>query len=281
MTRRPWAVAVLVAATLTTGACGSGSSGSATSTTATPSGRMILATTTSTRDTGLLDTLVPAFEHAGQCSVKTVAVGSGQAIDLGARGQADVLLVHSPDAEQTFMQQGHGASRLAVMHNDFVLVGPPADPAKVSHAGGIVPALQAIARSRSTFASRADESGTNAKELKLWKQADIAPSGSWYIKTGQGMGPTLTIASQKRAYTLSDRGTFLATKNLDSKILVQGGQPLQNPYHVIVVKHSGTNVGCARAFSRWITSAPTQRVIAGFGKSRYGQALFHPDAAGQ
>jgi tungstate transport system substrate-binding protein len=167
------------------------------------------------------------------------------------------------------------------MHNDFVLVGPPADPAQVSHAGGIVPALQAIARSRSTFASRADESGTNAKELKLWKQADVAPSGSWYIKTGQGMGPTLTIASQKRAYTLSDRGTFLATKNLDSKILVQGGQPLQNPYHVIVVKHSGTNVGCARAFSRWITSPPTQRVIAGFGKSRYGQALFHPDAPGQ
>jgi tungstate transport system substrate-binding protein len=266
---------------LTTAACGSGSSGSATSSTAAPSGRMILATTTSTRDTGLLDTLVPAFEHAGRCSVKTVAVGSGQAIDLGARGQADVLLVHSPDAEQTFMAQGHGASRLAVMHNDFVLVGPPADPAKVSHAGGIVPALQAIARSRSTFASRADESGTNAKELKLWKQAGIAPSGSSYLKTGQGMGPTLTIASQKRAYTLSDRGTFLATKNLDSKILVQGGQPLQNPYHVIVVKHSGTNVGCARAFSRWITSAPTQRVIAGFGKSRYGQALFHPDAPGR
>jgi tungstate transport system substrate-binding protein len=167
------------------------------------------------------------------------------------------------------------------MHNDFVLVGPPADPAKVAHAGGIVPALQAIARSRSTFASRADESGTNAKELKLWKQAAIAPSGSWYIKTGQGMGATLTIASQKRAYTLSDRGTFLATKNLDSKILVQGDQQLQNPYHVIVVKHSGTNVGCARAFSRWITSAPVQRMIAGFGKSRYGQALFHPDAAGQ
>jgi tungstate transport system substrate-binding protein len=281
VTRRCWTVAVLMAAMLATAACGSDSSGSATSTNATPSGQMILATTTSTRDTGLLDTLVPAFEHAGRCSVKTVAVGSGQAIDLGARGQADVLLVHSPDAEQTFMQQGHGASRLAVMHNDFVLVGPPADPAKVSHAGGIVPALQAIARSRSAFASRADESGTNAKELKLWRQAGIAPSGSWYIKTGQGMGPTLTIASQKRAYTLSDRGTFLATKNLDSKILVQGGQPLQNPYHVIVVKHAGTNVGCARAFSRWITSAPIQRLIAGFGKSRYGQALFHPDAPAQ
>jgi tungstate transport system substrate-binding protein len=281
VTRRCWAVAVLVAAMLGAAACGSDSSGDSGSSNSTPGGQMVLATTTSTRDTGLLDTLVPAFEHAGKCSVKTVAVGSGQAIDLGARGQADVLLVHSPDAEKTFMAQGHGASRLAVMHNDFVLVGPPADPAKVSHAGGVVPALQAIADAKASFASRADDSGTNAKELKLWKQAGITPSGSWYIKTGQGMGPTLTIASQKRAYTLSDRGTFLATKNLDSKILVQGGQPLQNPYHVIVVKHAGTNVGCAQAFSRWITSAPTQRLIAGFGKRRYGQALFHPDAAGQ
>jgi tungstate transport system substrate-binding protein len=280
MTRRRWPAAMLVAAVLTTAACGSDSSGSTnTSATATPSGQMVLATTTSTRDTGLLDALVPAFERTGKCSVKTVAVGSGQAMDLGARGQADVLLVHSPDAEQAFMAQGHGASRLAVMHNDFVLVGPPADPAKAAGAGGAVPALQAIAHARAPFASRADDSGTNAKELKLWKQAAITPSGSWYIKTGQGMGPTLTIASQKRAYTLSDRGTFLATKNLESKILVQGGQALQNPYHVIVVKHSGTNVGCARAFSRWITSPPTQRVIADFGKSRYGQALFHPDAA--
>jgi tungstate transport system substrate-binding protein len=281
MTGRRWALAMLVVAILAIAACGSDSSGSAASATATPSGQMILATTTSTRDTGLLDTLVPAFEHASKCSVKTVAVGSGQAIDLGARGQADVLLVHSPDAEQTFMAQGHGASRRAVMHNDFVLVGPPSDSAKAAGAGGIEPALQAIARAKAAFASRADDSGTNAKELKLWEQAGIAPSGSWYIKTGQGMGPTLTIASQKRAYTLSDRGTFLATKNLDSKILVEGGQALQNPYHVIVVKHPGTNVGCAKAFSRWITSAPIQRVIAGFGKRQYGQPLFHPDAGAQ
>ena len=245
------------------------------------SGQMILATTTSTRDTGLLDTLVPVFERAGDCRVKTVAVGSGQALDLGARGQADALLVHSPDAERAFMAEGHGASRLAVMHNDFVLVGPPADPAHVARAGGILPALKAIAHDRDSFASRADDSGTNAKELKLWKAAGIAPSGSWYIKTGQGMGPTLVIASQKRAYTLSDRGTFLATKSLDSKILVQGDPDLQNPYHVIVVKHSGTNTGCAQAFSRWITSAATQRLIAGFGVRKYGQALFHPDAAAQ
>jgi tungstate transport system substrate-binding protein len=163
------------------------------------------------------------------------------------------------------------------MHNDFVLVGPPADPARAAGAGGIEPALKAIAATKSPFASRADDSGTNAEELKLWQEAGITPSGSWYIKTGQGMGPTLAIASQKRAYTLSDRGTFLATKNLESKILVEGGRELQNPYHVIVVKHSGTNVGCARAFARWITSPPTQRLIGQFGKSKYGQALFHPE----
>ena len=276
MTMR-WGIAAVVALLIAALAgCGSSSSGSTT-----PSGQMVLATTTSTRDTGLLDTLVPAFQRASKCSVKTVAVGSGQAIDLGARGQADVLLVHSPDAEQTFMQQGHGESRLAVMHNDFVLVGPPGDPAKTAGAGGIVPALKAIARSESPFASRADDSGTNAKELKLWQEAGITPGGAWYIKTGQGMGPTLTIASQKRAYTLSDRGTYLATKNLDSKILVQGGKELQNFYHVIVVKHDGTNVGCAHAFARWITSPPAQRLIGGFGTSKYGQPLFHPDAPAQ
>src|SRR3954454_5151733 len=280
MTRRVWAIAMIVATIVVAAGCGS-DSGSSSSTSGAASRQMVMATTTSTRDTGLLDTLVPAFEKASDCSVKTVAVGSGQALDLGARGQADVLLVHSPDAEQTFMKQGHGATRRAVMHNDFVLVGPRSDPAKTASAGGIEPAMQAIAKTKSPFASRADDSGTNAKELKLWQQADITPSGSWYIKTGQGMGPTLVIADQKDAYTLSDRGTFLATKHPDSKILVQGDPQLQNPYHVIVVKHPGTNVGCAKAFSDWITSPPTQKLIGSLGKSRYGQALFHPDAAAQ
>jgi tungstate transport system substrate-binding protein len=278
MTSRGWAITVLMAAMLAVAGCGSGSSSGGGSGAATPSGQMILGTTTSTRDTGLLDVLVPAFEHAGACSVKTVAVGSGQALDLGARGQADVLLVHSPDAEQQFMRQGHGSTRLPVMYNDFVLVGPPSDPAKAASAGGASAALKAIAATRSPFASRADDSGTNAKELKLWQQAGVTPSGAWYIKTGQGMGPTLVIASQKRAYTLSDRGTFLATKHLDSKILVQGDKALLNPYHVIVVRHAGTNVGCARAFARWITSPATQKLIGQFGKRQYGQALFHPDA---
>jgi tungstate transport system substrate-binding protein len=282
MTARVWAVAVLVSGVVAVAGCGSDSNSSTSGTSsAAASGQMVMATTTSTRDTGLLDALVPAFEKASKCSVKTVAVGSGQALNLGARGQADVLLVHSPDAEQTFMKQGHGSTRLAVMHNDFVLVGPPSDPDKVASAGGIEKAMQAIAKTKSPFASRADDSGTNAKERKLWQQAGVTPSGSWYIKTGQGMGPTLVIANQKNAYTLSDRGTFLATKNLDSKILVQGDPQLQNPYHVIVVKHSGTNVGCAKAFSDWITGAPTQKLIGQFGKSKYGQALFHPDAASQ
>jgi tungstate transport system substrate-binding protein len=277
MTARLGAVAILVAAMVAAGGCGSDSGSSATTT---PRGPMIMATTTSTRDTGLLDTLVPAFEKATECRVKTVAVGSGQALDLGARGQADVLLVHSPDAETTFMQEGRGSTRVPVMHNDFVLVGPPSDPARTAGAG-IEQAMRAIANTKSPFASRADDSGTNAKELKLWQQAGIEPSGSWYVKTGQGMGPTLVIADQKGAYSLSDRGSFLAAKNVDSKILVQGDPQLQNPYHVIVVKHSATNVGCAKAFSGWITSAPTQKLIGSFGKNRYGQALFHPDAAAQ
>ena len=276
--RRSWFTAAVL---VVLAGCGSDSADNAGVGTPAPGGRMILATTTSTQDTGLLDTLVPAFERTGSCSVKTVAVGSGQAIDLGARGQADVLLVHSPDAEQAFMEEGRGFTRESVMHNDFVLVGPPGDPAGVAGAGDTAQALQAIAESKAEFASRADESGTHAKELKLWEQAGIDPAGPWYLKTGQGMGPTLIIASQKRAYTLSDRGTFLATKSLDSKILVEGDKSLQNPYHVIVVKHAGTNVGCARAFSRWITGAPAQRVIGSFGKRKYGQALFYPDAGSQ
>jgi tungstate transport system substrate-binding protein len=279
VTGRGRAAAMIATAAVAAAGCGSDSSGGGASNASKPGGQMILGTTTSTRDTGLLDAIVPAFEHAGSCSVKSVAVGSGQAMDLGARGQADVLLVHSPDAEQTFMRRGHGSTRRPVMHNDFVVVGPSADPAKTARAAGILAALRAIARTRSAFASRADESGTNAKELELWQQAGITPSGSWYIETGQGMGPTLLIASEKRAYTLSDRGTFLATKSLDSTILVEGGEALRNPYHVIVVKHAGTNVGCARAFSRWITSPPVQRRIGRLGERRYGQPLFHPDAA--
>jgi tungstate transport system substrate-binding protein len=255
--------------------CGSSDSASGSGT---AKGTIVMATTTSTRDTGLLDLLVPAFQRASDCSVKTVAVGSGQALKLGEQGNADVLLVHSPDAEEAFMKAGHGLSRRAVMHNDFVVVGPPGDPAGVARTRSASAAFKRIAASRAPFASRGDDSGTNAKELKIWQSAGVTPQGSWYFKTGQGMGETLTIASQKDAYTLSDRGTFLATKGLESKILEQGDQALQNYYHVIVVRHSGTNTACAKAFSNWITSPSTQRVIGAFGRQKYGRALFHPDA---
>jgi tungstate transport system substrate-binding protein len=242
-----------------------------------PGGTLILGTTTSTQDSGLLDTLVPAFESVSRCRVKTVAVGSGEALAVGAKGDADVLLVHSPAAEEAYMAQGHGLSRAAVMHNDFVVLGPRDDPAHAAGKSAAV-ALRAIAAVRAPFASRADASGTNAKELVLWGLAGVRPSGGWYVETGQGMGETLTIASQKQAYTLSDRGTYLATRNLDLRIISQGGAELVNRYHVIVVRHPGTNVGCARELAGWVTSAATQRQIGQFGFKRYGQPLFFPDA---
>jgi tungstate transport system substrate-binding protein len=243
-------------------------------------GTLLLATTTSTRDSGLLDELLPSFEEQSGCTVKTLAIGSGEAMELGERGDADVLLVHSPEDEREFMADGHGESRKAVMHNDFVLVGPPNDTARIAKADDAPSALAGIAEAEATFASRADDSGTHAKELSLWEAAGIAPEGSWYIETGQGMGETLTIADQRQAYTLSDRGTFLATDNLDSELLVEGGAALLNPYHVIVVKGGDVNKTCARAFSTWITAPATQRAIGDFGKAEYGESLFHPDAAG-
>jgi len=241
-------------------------------------GTMLLATTTSTRDSGLLDELLPSFEKTSRCSVKTLAAGSGEAIELGESGDADVLLVHSPAAEEEFMHGGHGASRKPVMHNDFVLVGPAGDPARIENAADAPDAMARIADAEASFASRADDSGTHAKELALWEAAGTKPGGSWYIETGQGMGETLTIASQKRAYTLSDRGTFLATKNLDSKLLFEGGKDLLNPYHVIVVRGEKVNGACARAFSTWITAPATQRKIQRFGVSEYGEPLFFADA---
>jgi tungstate transport system substrate-binding protein len=243
-------------------------------------GTMLLATTTSTRDSGLLDELLPGFEGESGCSVKTLAVGSGEAMELGERGDADVLLVHSPDAEQDFMAGGHGQSREVVMHNDFVLLGPAADPAAIGQSEDAPSALARIARDEAAFASRGDDSGTHAKELSLWEEAGVEPGGSWYVETGQGMGETLTIADQRQAYTLSDRGTYLATDNLDSELLLEGGEALLNPYHVIVVKGDDVNGECAREFSAWITSAPVQDEIGAFGRSEYGEPLFFPDAAG-
>lgn len=275
---RRTATALALLGMLALGACGEDDSGQ--SDAGTNRGQMILATTTSTQDSGLLHELIPRFEDDSGCPVKTIAVGSGEALELGEKGNADVLLVHSPEAEQEYMDGGHGASRKAVMYNDFIVVGPKDDPAGTKGAESAAEAFTRIAKAEAPFASRADESGTNTKELSIWEAAGVEPKGSWYIETGQGMGETLTIASQKQAYTLSDRGTYLATENLDLGLLVEGGKDLLNPYHVIVVEADGTNRACAQDFSDWITSPDTQDEIARYGVAEYGEPLFVPDAEG-
>jgi len=243
---------------------------------------LILATTTSTQDSGLLDVLIPQFEDEHDYKVKTIAVGSGEALRLGSEGEADVVLAHSPKAEEEFMAAGNGESRLIVMHNDFVIVGPADDPAGIEDAATAAEALSKIASSESVFLSRGDESGTHTKELSLWTAAEIEPGGSWYQETGQGMGATLTVAGEKQGYTLSDRGTYLAQKaDLDLEVLFEGDKALFNQYHVMVVdpkKHSKVNAEGARAFATFITSPAVQATIGEFGVEDYGQALFIPDA---
>ncbi len=245
---------------------------------------LILATTTSTQDSGLLDTLIPLFQQQTGYNVKTIAVGSGQALALGDKGEADVLLVHSPDAEVTFMKTNPGSKRTLVMHNDFIVVGPSDDPAKVKDSTTAADALTKIANAKSPFISRGDNSGTNALEIKLWGQAKIDPKGqSWYQSTGQGMGATLNVAAEKNAYTISDRATWLANqKNLSNlTILLQGQKELLNIYHVITVdssKSSQVNTAGAQAFADFLVSQSTQDVISKFGVDKYGQQLFYPDA---
>lgn len=263
-------LAALTACGLLTAACSGDSE--------TASSEAILATTTSTQDSGLLDELLPDFEQETGCTLKTVAVGSGEALELGAQDNADVLLVHSPDAEEQFMDAGYGLSRDPVMYNDFVIVGPEADPAKIEDAPDAAEALTRISETQSPFASRGDDSGTNAKELSLWEAAGADTAGEWYFETGQGMGETLTIADQKSAYTLADRGTFLATGSLDSVILYEGSDDLQNFYHVIVVDRDEEEVPCAEAFSTWIREPAVQERIGSFGVEEYGEPLFVPAA---
>ncbi|MBK9374288.1 MAG: substrate-binding domain-containing protein [Holophagales bacterium] len=243
---------------------------------------LILATTTSTQDSGLLDDLLPRFEAATGIRVKTIAVGSGEALAMGRRGDADVLLVHSRAAEDEFMAQGFGSLRLDVMYNDFVLVGPPADPAGIRGLPA-ADALKRVADKGALFVSRDDRSGTHARELGLWKQAGIDPAGKpWYVATGQGMGETARVASEKRACTLADRGTFLALRrSLDLAILVEGGEELRNSYRVIVVspeKHPKVRAKEARRFAEWLVTPEAQKAIGAFGRQKYGQPLFVPDA---
>lgn len=249
-----------------------------------PTGALTLATTTSTQDSGLLDVLVPLFRRQTGIEVKVVAVGSGQALELGRRGDADVILAHSPEAEGRFMAEGHGESRRAVMHNDFVLVGPPHDPAGLKGETSITAALEKVAPSRSPFVSRGDDSGTHQKELQVWRAAGIEPGSDWYVRAGAGMAQVLRMADQKRAYTLSDRATYLAQRGgLDLSLIVEGDPLLRNPYHVIVVspeKHPGVRVEAARRFAGFLLSPTGQGAISRFGVDRHGEPLFFPDASG-
>jgi tungstate transport system substrate-binding protein len=244
---------------------------------------VILATTTSTQDSGLLDVLIPIFEKKTGYFVKTIAVGSGQAMAMGGKGEADVLLVHSPAAEKKFMAEGNGFSRRLVMHNDFIIAGPPKDPAGIKGAKSAAEAFKKTARTASLFMSRGDNSGTNAKERDIWKAAGLNPEGQkWYQQTGLGMGQTLGVAAEKKAYTLADRGTYLALKkNLGLDILVEGDSILLNIYHVIEInaeKWPKVNVDGAKAFADFMVSKEVQNIVKSFGVDKYGAPLFFPDA---
>lgn len=244
---------------------------------------LILATTTSTQDSGLLDYLLPEFEQNFHIRVKVVAVGSGQAIQMGKDGNADVLLVHSPIAEQTFMAEKHGLRRESVMFNDFILVGPESDPARIAGMTSAAEAFRNIAASEAVFISRGDDSGTHAKEKSIWAAAEINPAGNWYIRAGQGMGEVLTMAKEKQAYTLTDRATYLTMipSGLSLKIMVESDALLRNPYSVIAVnpaKNARIKQEIADQFIEWLISVPVQQKIADFKKEELGQSLFIPDS---
>ncbi|HET7009725.1 MAG TPA: substrate-binding domain-containing protein [Anaerolineales bacterium] len=251
-----------------------------------------LATTTSTEDSGLLEAILPAFEEAHGARVDVVAAGTGQALELGRRGDADVVLVHSRSAEDQFVADGFGTARYDVMFNDFVMVGPREDPADVAGAATAAEALTRIADSHSTFVSRGDDSGTHAKEVALWAAAGRLPQAEsgWYLSLGQGMGETLQMADETLGYTLSDRGTYLSMADtLSSLTIVFGGATiadnpdpeLMNPYGVLPVnpaKVPGVNNDLAEAFAEWLTSPQAQSMIGAFGVERFGQPLFYPSA---
>ena len=246
-------------------------------------GEILLATTTSTQDSGLLEVILPDFEAQTGIAVKVIAVGTGKAIEMGKAGEADVLLVHARSLEDQFIADGYGVERFDVMYNDFVVVGPKEDPAKVktTAAADAAKALTAIAAVPSTFVSRDDKSGTHTKELAIWKAANITPDGDWYLKTGTGMGETLTLTNEKLGYTLADRATYANMKDTmaNLEIVCEGDQILNNPYGVIAVSPSindQINADGAQAFVTWIISPETQKLIGSYEVN--GDPLFIPNA---
>ena len=243
---------------------------------------VLLSTTTSTQDSGLLDVLVPLFERQTGYSVKTVSVGTGQALALAGRGEADVALVHAPALEKKYVAEGKLLNRRLVMYNDFVLIGPGEDPAKVKGQTKAADALKAIAAASARFVSRGDNSGTHLLEKNLWKLTGLEPKGEWYIEAGQGMGATLGIANDRKAYTLTDRGTYLAfAKRVSLPILLQGDKPLLNVYSVLEVNPANgprVNTAGGKAFADFMVSSAAQDVVKTYGVEKFGQPLFVPIA---
>jgi len=243
---------------------------------------VILSTTTSTQDSGLLDVLISLFEKQTGYNVKTVSVGTGQALALVAKGDADVALVHAPSLEKQYVADAKLLNRRLVMYNDFVIIGPKEDPAKIKSAKTALAALKLIEQSKSRFVSRGDNSGTHNLEKSLWKEAGLQPKGDWYIEAGQGMGATLGIANERDAYTITDRGTLLALgKRVNLPILVEGDKALLNIYSVMEVNPANgprINTAGGKAFADFMVAPQTQNVIKNFGVDKFGQSLFVPVA---
>lgn len=248
-------------------------------------GTILLATTTSTQDSGLLDVILPDFTYKTGYEVDVIAVGSGEAMKMGENGEADVLLVHSPAAEKAFIEAGHGPERFDVMYNDFVLIGPKDDPAGIGAAApdNAQAAFQKIYDDQVTFISRGDESGTHKKELSIWDKLGLTPSGDWYVESGKGMGDVITMTNEMLGYTLSDRATWLnMAEGTDLDVITEGDKDLFNQYGVIVVdpsKNDQINAEGALAFQEWILSDETQGLIGEYGVAEYGKALFTPNAS--
>ena len=243
---------------------------------------VILSTTTSTQDSGLLDVLVPLFEKKSGTRVKTISVGTGQALALATKGEADVALVHAPSLEKKYVAEGKLTNRRLVMYNDFIILGPANDPAKIKSTKSSAEAMKRVAASASRFVSRGDNSGTHNLEKSLWKNAGIQPKGEWYIESGQGMGATLGIANDRNAYTISDRATYLAfRKRVTLAVLLESDKPLLNIYSVMEVNPANgprINTVGGKAFADFMVAPETQAVIKTFGVEKFGQPLFIPVA---